>query len=311
MKLFLLALLLGLGISFISASELMQFDQQLQILSKDIAVKIDAAGKKKVAVVDFSDLQGNITELGRYISEEMSISMVENAKGFTMVDRNHLKTIMKELKLGLTGVLDATTTKEIGKITGVDALITGSITPLGDVIKLSVKVLDTQTADIIAAGRIELPKTKSIEALLTSNIGDAPNKTDSKNNSSAPYNDKVFYDGVVEFSNFSVKKVGDVVTIECLIKNLSEKEIEYKIMQQAFVTDTNFTTQNIYYIKFGTDEGDRPDNPYFGVSQNLYPRVPVKWVIKVTGLTTSISSIKLFRPGSGLHDKEVFLNFNK
>ena len=49
-------------------------------------------------------------------------------------------------------------------------LVTGAITPFGDSVRSSVKALDTETAKIISASYIDLPKTKAIEELLTKGI---------------------------------------------------------------------------------------------------------------------------------------------
>ena len=58
-------------------------------------------GKKSVAVVDFTDLQGNVTELGRYLAEQMSVALALTDQGIEVIDRNHLKAILQENKLVL------------------------------------------------------------------------------------------------------------------------------------------------------------------------------------------------------------------
>ena len=57
-------------------------------------------------MVDFTDLQGNVTELGRFLAEELSITLSESEKGFEIVDRTHLKAILQENKLSTTGLMD-------------------------------------------------------------------------------------------------------------------------------------------------------------------------------------------------------------
>jgi len=65
----------------------------------------------------------------------------------------------------------------------VDGLVTGTITPFGDTLRLSVKVLDTTTARMIAASTADIPKTKAIEELLgreivaQTRVGDPPPTT--------------------------------------------------------------------------------------------------------------------------------------
>ena len=114
-----------------------------------MAENIAKAGKKRIAVVDFTDLQGNITELGRFIAEEMSVDFTMTAKGFEVIDRNHLNRILAEHKLSLSGIVDQKTVQKLGQIAGVDALVTGSITPLDRSIRVVCKVIATDTARVI------------------------------------------------------------------------------------------------------------------------------------------------------------------
>jgi TolB-like protein len=146
------------------------YENEIENLSTVMTVNIANAGKKIVAVVDFTDLQGNVTELGRFLAEEFSIAIAGADKGFMVVDRTHLKSIIEEHKLSSTGLIDPQTARKLGKIAGVDALITGTITPFGDSIRLAVKVLDTETAKMISASSGNIARTKAIEELLARGI---------------------------------------------------------------------------------------------------------------------------------------------
>jgi TolB-like protein len=152
--------------------------QDLKTLSSTLASRIGASGRRAIAVVDFTDLQGNVTELGRFLAEELSVDLLTNAKGFEVVDRTHLKALLLEHKLASTGLIDPQTARQLGRIAGVDGLVTGTITPFGDTLRLSVKVLDTTTARMIAASTADIPKTKAIEELLGREIVAPPRPGD-------------------------------------------------------------------------------------------------------------------------------------
>lgn len=138
------------------------FDLKLSSMADSIANKINSKGKKKVAVWDFIDNDGQVTSLGKYIAEELSVDLTNAAITYNMIDRNHLSTIMKEHQLNAEGFIDINTAKELGKINAVDAIVTGTISIFPDKIKVSIKVLDTETALIIAAVRNDLPMTDDI-----------------------------------------------------------------------------------------------------------------------------------------------------
>ena len=67
-------------------------DKELASLSEQLAGKIKDQGKKKVAVMDFTDLEGRPGgELGKYIAEQLTIDMVMEKRDFSVLDRNSKK----------------------------------------------------------------------------------------------------------------------------------------------------------------------------------------------------------------------------
>ena len=161
------------------------FEKEINQLSTDIAEKIVISGKKRVAVVDFTDLNGNVTEFGRFIAEEFSIALTGVGKGFTVIDRAHLKTILQEHNLFTTGLIDQQTARQLGKIAGVEALVTGTLTTLGDNVRVAVKVLDIETAVVLEAKGGNIALTEAIKILLDKEINPPVIKKTSEENKSA------------------------------------------------------------------------------------------------------------------------------
>ena len=154
----------------IAAQSALAYEKELKALSAEIAENIAKTNKTKVAVVDFTDLKGNVTELGRFIAEELSVGLQMAGKDLEVVDRTHLQTLLKEHQLSSTGLVDPETSRKLGQIAGVDALITGTITPFGETIRLSAKIIDTESAKLIGANTGNIPATEAIKMLLASGI---------------------------------------------------------------------------------------------------------------------------------------------
>jgi len=146
------------------------YENEIRSLSTTMADNIAKAGKKRIAIVDFTDLQGNITELGRFIAEELSVDLINTAKGFEVIDRNHLNRILAEHKLYISGIVDQKTVQKLGQIAGVDAIVTGSIIPFENSVRVVCKVIATDTARVISAAKGDIAKTKAIEKLLAKGI---------------------------------------------------------------------------------------------------------------------------------------------
>jgi len=163
-------------------------NDEINSLTTRLVDDMAKSGKKTVAVVDFTTLNGDVIELGRFLAEEFSVALAQKANGFDVIDRTYLKAILQEHKLASSGIIDPLTARKLGQIAGVEAIVTGSITPLGDSVRLSVKVLDTGTAKVIGAATGDIPKTKAIEELLSKNIRGGENQPSGTSESTSPPN---------------------------------------------------------------------------------------------------------------------------
>jgi TolB-like protein len=144
--------------------------KEIDGLASTIAGPLSRTPDNAVAVVDFTDLQGNVTELGRFLAEELSISLSGPSRGLHVIDRTHLKAVLQEHKLAASGIIEPATWPRLGEITGAHVLITGTITPFGDSVRCAVKAINAATARIEGVATTEIPRTKTIEELLSNGI---------------------------------------------------------------------------------------------------------------------------------------------
>ena len=108
------------------------------------------AAKKKVAVLDFE--YGTIRDrwwpgdwdIGKGISDMMVTQLVKDGT-FSVIERKQIEKVISEQKLGASGLVDASTAAQIGKILGVKYVILGSITQFG---------IDTKNIDTGGFGRM-------------------------------------------------------------------------------------------------------------------------------------------------------------
>ena len=149
----------GLALAMLPA---LAFQRELPPAAESLAAEIAANGNHTVAVWPFTNLQGNVTELGRFVAEEMELGLVTSKNRVSVIDRAHIRTLLQEHKLASSGLvdptmgLDPTAARKLGEITGVDAIVTGTLTPFGDSVRLVVKVMDSQTAKCGASSTARL-----------------------------------------------------------------------------------------------------------------------------------------------------------
>jgi len=90
-----------------------------------------AWAKDRVAIMDFENKsQHGGWRLGQGASDILTTELVKTAK-FNVMERDRLAAIIKEQNLGASGRIDPSTAARIGKIIGVEYIITGAITEYG------------------------------------------------------------------------------------------------------------------------------------------------------------------------------------
>jgi len=257
------------------------FAQDLRPISATLAARIATSGRKTIAVVDFTDLEGDATRLGRFLAEEVSVDLVAEAKGFDVIDRTHLKAILQEHRLSATGLIDPQTARKLGLIAGADALLTGTMTPLGDSIRLDLKVLDTQSAKMLTAASTDIPKTPAIASLLSEQTLSSSSTPSSSSHDGRPTDNVLATQAEVTAEEsrflFAVRKCqrsGKVLTCTGYVKNKSEKRrtINISFGGPTIVDDLG----NQYSARY-----DRVRLGSGGTVQELEPDLPVNFSIEI------------------------------
>ena len=103
--------------------------RKLQLVEDKIKKRI----RRSIAVFDFSYPIQN-KDAGRIIASKLVTFLSNHASGdLRIIERENLQSILKEMQLGQTGLVDIDTAKRVGKMRGIDTFI------LGDVLHFSSK----------------------------------------------------------------------------------------------------------------------------------------------------------------------------
>ena len=86
--------------------------------------------KKRVAVVDFEDRSGWGHNIGTGLADMLTTMLVKSGK-FQVIEREELKRIMQEQSLGMSGAVTPQSAAKIGRLLGVELIVTGSVTEFG------------------------------------------------------------------------------------------------------------------------------------------------------------------------------------
>lgn len=141
-------------------------------LARELTEAGSSLENKKIAIIPFSHADGRaVSKDGSVISERLTIKMI-NMHKFEIIERSVLDKVMDELKLQSTGAIDASSAKELGKVLGVEAIITGTLVETASgKIEVNARLIKTETAQAIGASQVTLEKDW---------IGDAPTRMSSQ-----------------------------------------------------------------------------------------------------------------------------------
>lgn len=115
-------------------------------------------GVKRIAVIPFVGPRGTSSYSGSVLSARLVTGLLARG-GLDVVERPLLESILREQKLGLFGVMDPGTAKALGKVLGVDAILTGTAVELrGDRVELNARLIHVETAQVLAAATARAPK---------------------------------------------------------------------------------------------------------------------------------------------------------
>ena len=147
-----------------------------------------AKKKERMAIMPFAESGSKIDGAGAAAADVLTEVLVKN-KRFSLVEREQLDAVIKEQKLGMTGLIDDATAAQVGRLLGVKYMIFGNVNDAsakkvkrtarrkdkkGNVVTrpyweiqcnalVTARVIDIETGEILFAGKEKRRGTKSEE----------------------------------------------------------------------------------------------------------------------------------------------------
>nr|MBF0223337.1 hypothetical protein [Desulfobulbaceae bacterium] len=106
--------------------------------------------KKIIAITDFSVVSGHNQDIAKYIQEDMTSALVQSGQ-FNVVEREKLSTILNEIKLSQSGIVDPEYIKQAGNLLGADLILTGTFMPNDDKWNANLRLINTESGQIVTA----------------------------------------------------------------------------------------------------------------------------------------------------------------
>ena len=123
--------------------------------------------KTKIAVLDFG-IQGKgfeTEDMGKIVAEWLTTAFVKAGR-FDVIERRMLKKILGEQQLGLSGALDSSSVSKLGQLLGVQVIISGSVMKFQDVLEVNARIIDVESASILAAENVKSSVAVKLQELV-------------------------------------------------------------------------------------------------------------------------------------------------
>ena len=112
--------------------------------------------KKIIAIMDFEVVRGPEKEVGRITLEELTSLLIESGH-FTVVERQKLKTVLSEIELSQTGLIQEPQGKAAGRLLMADFILTGTVSEMQGNWDINLRLVDVRTGQTSAAITMRTP----------------------------------------------------------------------------------------------------------------------------------------------------------
>lgn len=180
---------------------------------------------KRIVVAQFQDGE-RFNQLTTNVQRSLSTALLN--KGMQVVERDQLERVLREQKLGYSGLIDLSSAKQVGKLVGAEGVVLGSVNDFGNEVTLNARLVDLESGSSLAATEATLAKTPLIEKLRATEAKDmtlvrptdgappppaAPDRPTKKEG--LPF----FENDVFRMEVLSVLRAGGVITLKMRITN--------------------------------------------------------------------------------------------
>ena len=137
------------------------FADEYDELAKDLCnvdISTMSAGQGKIAILPFSYLDKRKSDGGAIVSERLTTRIVK-LKKYQVIERALLENLIQEQHLETSGAVSPETAKQIGKVLGVDAVISGTLLDIEDgMVEVNARLIKTESAEVINTASVSIRK---------------------------------------------------------------------------------------------------------------------------------------------------------
>lgn len=133
------------------------YEESLKQLAQEVTAKAVKARKQRLAFLDFTDIKGNATPLGRFLAEEVGTQVLV-AGELNVVDRTLVQSTLKKLHVDQIDRAHAKAVRRAAKAIRADAFVSGSYFETPEDVQVTAKLISPLNAQVVGTVRGTFPK---------------------------------------------------------------------------------------------------------------------------------------------------------
>ncbi len=156
---------LGLFLFFTEPAYPQDLRAGVEQLAAQIAKGAPQGKQLRVALADFPDLQGVTSDLGRYIASRLTTRLAQDPR-FFVIERQRLGQVLAELKFSMSDLVDPAKAKQLGRMVGVEAIVVGTVSDLGNQVDIDARMIDIETNRMLLGASTTISKDQVVADML-------------------------------------------------------------------------------------------------------------------------------------------------
>jgi len=129
----------------------------LKSLADKLKERIKDQGDITLAVLNFPYARGSLSTGSFLVSERLVTYLVQ--QGAAVIERRLLEKLLEEQAFWETGAVDSRSVKKIGELSGVNAVVVGSLEDLpNDLTRVAARMIRVDTGQILGAATVTIPR---------------------------------------------------------------------------------------------------------------------------------------------------------
>jgi TolB-like protein len=302
------AMLLSLlfGTAWTVSAQTVDLKEGVDRLATQLAASAPPGRTLRVAVADMPNLEGATCNLGRYIAERLTTRLSGQSQKFRVIERRRLGQVLGELKFNMSDLVDPAKAKQLGRMLGVEALVVGTISALGNTTDIDARIIEIETNNVLPGVTVAISTDDTVKRLATecqtATVRSAPDGPGGGAQRSPQEPKRLWTSQMFSLELVSIERAGSGLRMTPLYKNLRDGQV-WDVLYgagSAVARDAPQMNANNYMVD---DQGNRyklvSGSEIFSRGVTFPPGVAVReWIV-------------FEAPQAGASEVNVFLRFNQ